>query len=161
VKRILTTLLILTALVSIAQADWVNKWGPKFMQYQATGRIRGAQADTLAIPLSVVQNAKWIVFQVRADSVVDSVPSFVATFGFKSLLTGAAWVNTTFATGDAGDTILPLDGSIFDTITTQTVLLPHYSTLWSIPGGEARVILTGKRAFGSSKACSVAVYVKK
>jgi hypothetical protein len=162
-KRLLSIAVLILAVVAIAQADWVSVYGPKPLGYQlsATQRIKGTQACTLSIPISVVANAKWLVFRVRADSVTDSVPSLQASFGYKSLLTGSAWVNTSFATADAGDTILPLDGDIYDTLLTQTVLLPHYSTLWSITGATCRIIFTGKRAFQSAKACSAAVYVKK
>jgi len=162
-KRILTIAVLVLAVASLAQADWVNVYGPKPLGYQlsATQRIKGTQACTLAIPISVVTGAKWLRFRVRADSVVDSLPDLQASFGFKSLLTGSAWVNTSFATADAGDTIVPLDGDIYDTLLTQTVLLPDYSTLWSIPGATCRIIFTGKRAFQSAKACSAAVYVKK
>jgi hypothetical protein len=162
VKRILTTLLILAALVGVAQADYVQSWGPKPIGYLATLQFHGTQACTLAVPLSVIQNAKWLVFDVYAESIIDSVPNLQASFGFKHLLTTAnAWVNTSFATGDAGDTILPLDSHIRDTLTTQTVLLPHYSTLWSIPGATARIIFTGKRASQAAKAGAVIIYAKR
>jgi hypothetical protein len=161
VKRILTTLLILAALVGVAQADWMMKWGPYKVGYLTTSAIHGTAADTLDIPLSVIAGAKWLVFRVRADSVVDSVPNLQASFGVKSLLTGAAWVNTSFATGDGGDTILPLDGQIVDTLLTQYASLPHLSALVSIPGATCRLIFTGKRASQAAKACSVDVWIKK
>jgi hypothetical protein len=162
VKRILTTLLILAAFVGIASADFVQSWGPKLSGYIGTGIIRGTQACTLSVPLAVVANAKWLVFRVRADSVVDSVPNLQAAFWYKHpILTANAWVKTSFASPDAGDTILPLDGQWLDTLTTQTVLLPHYSTLWSMPGATFAIVLTGKRASQCAKACSTGVWVKK
>lgn len=163
-KKLISLVLIALAVVAVnvARADFVSLYGPKLSGYVGTGIIRGTQACTLNIPVAVVTGAKGLVFRVRADSVVDSLPNLQAAFWFKHPITTAnIWIKTSFASPDAGDTIMPLDGQWLDTLTTQTVLLPHYSTLWSLPGATFAVVLTGKRASQCAKACSTSIYVKK
>lgn len=159
-KRILYALPILLVLVGFAQADAVSSWS-SYMGNVTGHIIRGTAADTLTIPPSVVSGAKWLVFEVYAESIVDSTPNLQALVDWRNSAISSSWTATSFATADAGDTIVPVDAYIVDTLTTQTALLPHYSTLWSMPGAQIRLRLVGKRASQAAKGVLVKIVVRK
>ncbi len=151
---ILAILVIASSVFGWALVEWKRPFGN-----QSGNRVSGTSADTLLLPLSLVGGAQWVTFHVYADSVDDSLPSLVCRLTFKT--PGKTWTSTTFATHDAGDTVIPLSTWVIDTITTQTVLLKHYATLWSKYGDSVRFIATGKGEYQSAKNCSLKVRVLK
>lgn len=111
--------------------------------------------DTVFLPYSLCYGIYDIVFRVSADTVVDSIGNM--TFSFGSKKNGMAWVNTAFATYDAGDTLLWEDDAVnWDTLTAQRDALP-----WHAWADSFRVIVAGKRATQAAKNCTLDVRVKK
>jgi hypothetical protein len=141
--------------VTLASAHSWTYWYQAFGN--ATGNtVRGTAADTVWLPDGLLRGVTSLAFRVRADSVVDSVPNLQALLDVKWAIHGS-WITTSFATADAGDTIVPLDGSIFDTLLTQQALLPWLA----MNADSARVRFVGKRAAQCAKACSVEVRVRR
>lgn len=162
-KRFIALALLLTVgMVGMAVAGNVTLKRAYPFGNVTGGILRGTAADTIYIPIGLFQNLEWLRFRVAADTVTDSILNATAALGVKPGYVGATWTNVSFATADAGDTVLlEADGSVEDTLVTQTVVLKDLATRGAFYPDSVRVIITGKRAAQCAKACTLEIRFKK
>jgi hypothetical protein len=159
-KQTLTIALCLIALAGIVSAGWVDIYTKSIGN--VTGNIiRGTAADTVYWTGTHLAGMQYLALDVRADSVVDSLPKFLKAVKYK--YTGAgSWTALAWGVGaGANDSTMPLDGwAGFDTLTTPG-LTSYYATLLGKVTDSLMVIITGKRASQCSKNDSVRIRVLK